>query len=192
MTNPRVASTVTVTFLTSVASLGLYTYIGVLVQQLARSHVATPYLWVWGIGGMAGSLFVGPLIDWARRPGVLMAGILATLAFSLFALPGSLHIPFLCFLPFTVWGAMGWASQAPQQHVLLRLQPHNGSASMALNSSANYLGSAVGSAIAGLLMSSGLPTSHLPIVAGCVVSVACLGQVRIVSLSNRQITKLGY
>jgi hypothetical protein len=42
---------------------------------------------------------------------------------------------------------MGWFSQAQQQHELLRLQPNHGAAVVALNSPANYLGSAIGSAL---------------------------------------------
>ncbi|HZH62119.1 MAG TPA: hypothetical protein VEY70_21650 [Metabacillus sp.] len=42
---------------------------------------------------------------------------------------------------------MGWASLAPQQHALLISQPRHGKAAVALNSSANYLGSAVGSTL---------------------------------------------
>ncbi|MEK4179226.1 hypothetical protein NSQ61_06455 [Aeribacillus sp. FSL K6-1121] len=44
---------------------------------------------------------------------------------------------------------MGWASQAPQQHERLRYQPEHDAAVVALNSSANYLGSAVGSSLGG-------------------------------------------
>nr|WP_295973610.1 hypothetical protein [uncultured Bacillus sp.] len=46
------------------------------------------------------------------------------------------------------YGAKGWASQ----HVLLRLQPNHGAATVALNSSAHYLGSAIGSSLGGIVM----------------------------------------
>ncbi|MGG3772419.1 MFS transporter [Heyndrickxia faecalis] len=145
LANGRVTATVGITFVTGIASLGLYTYIAPILQNLDGIHSVTPYLWAWGIGGVVGSLFIGTLIDRIGRPGWIMGGILILLALAMFSLPLSLGIPILMFLPFFIWGAMGWASLAPQQHVLLELQPKHGPAVVALNSSANYLGSSVGS-----------------------------------------------
>lgn len=81
---------------------------------------------------------------------------------------------------------MGWASQAPQQHALLRLQPNHGAAVVALNSSANYLGSAIGSALGGMVMLAGLAPSRLPFAAGCLVLVTLLGQWGIVSSKRKR------
>ncbi|GLH62668.1 MFS transporter [Parageobacillus sp. G301] len=149
MTNGRVAAIVGITFMTSIASLGLYTYIATILDNLADIPIVTPYLWAWGIGGVVGSFSIGTLIDRMGRPDLLMAGILAIMALAMFSLPLVLSFSILSFLPFILWGAMGWASQAPQQHELLRLQPDHGAAVVALNSSANYLGSAIGSTLGG-------------------------------------------
>ncbi|BDG47288.1 MFS transporter [Parageobacillus sp. KH3-4] len=181
MTNGRVAAIVGITFMTSVASLGLYTYIATILDNLAGIPIITPYLWAWGIGGVFGSFSIGTLIDRTGRPDLLMAGILAIMALAMFSLPFTLSFPMLSFLPFILWGAMGWASQAPQQHELFRLQPNHGAAVVALNSSANYLGSAIGSALGGMVMLAGLSPSRLPFAAGCLILVALLGQWRIVS-----------
>jgi predicted MFS family arabinose efflux permease len=180
MTNGRVSATVGITFVTSVASLGLYTYVASILQHLAGIHIITPYLWAWGIGGVVGSLTIGTLIDRTGHPGVIMAGILGILALAMFGLPLGLKLPIVAFLPFVLWGAMGWASQAPQQHVLLRLQPKHGAVAVALNSSANYLGSAVGSALGGIAMLAGLAPSELPYVTGCLVLAALVGQLAVV------------
>jgi predicted MFS family arabinose efflux permease len=77
MTNGRVSATVGITFMTSVASLGLYTYIASILHNMADIHIITPNLWAWGIGGVIGSFSIGTLIDRTGRPGLLMAGILA-------------------------------------------------------------------------------------------------------------------
>lgn len=138
-----------------------------------------------GIGGVVGSLFIGTLIDRIGRPGWIMGGILILLALAMFSLPLSLGIPILMFLPFFIWGAMGWASLAPQQHVLLELQPKHGPAVVALNSSANYLGSSVGSALGGVVMVAGLTPSQLPFAAGCLVLVALLRQLVILSTKRK-------
>jgi predicted MFS family arabinose efflux permease len=181
MTNGRVAAIVGITFMTSIASLGLYTYIATILDNLADIPIVTPYLWAWGIGGVVGSFSIGTLIDRTGRPDLLMAGILA-----MFSLPFVLPFSILSFLPFILWGAMGWASQAPQQHALLRLQPHHGAAVVALNSSANYLGSAIGSALGGMVMLAGLAPSQLPFAAGCLVLVTLLGQWGIVSSKRKR------
>jgi len=181
MTNGRVAAIVGITFMTSVASLGLYTYIATILNNLADIPSVTPYLWAWGIGGTVGSFSIGTLIDRTGRPDLLMAGILAIMALAMFSLPFVLPLSILSFLPFILWGAMGWGSQAPQQHELLRLQPNHGAAVVALNSSANYLGSAIGSALGGIVMLAGLAPSRLPFAAGCLVLVTLLGQWAVVS-----------
>ncbi|MBR7796333.1 MFS transporter [Agaribacter marinus] len=170
MTNGRVAATVGITFVAALASLGLYTYIAPILQDLQEIHQVTPYLWAWGIGGVIGNLSIGTLIDRIGRPSWIIGGILALLTLAMFSLPLVLGIPFLAFLPFMVWGAMGWASLAPQQHVLLQLQPEHGSSVVVLNSSANYLGGSMGSALGGIVMVGGLTPSYLPIASGCIVS----------------------
>lgn len=185
LTNKRIAEVTGITLLTSVASLGLYTYIASILHSLADIHHITPYLWAWGIGGAIGSFSIGSLIDRTGRPGWLMAGILAIMAFAMFSLPLGLKFPILGFLPFVLWGGMGWASQAPQQHVLLHLQPDHSAATVALNSSANYLGSAIGSALGGMMMLAGLAPSHLPFAAGCLVLVTLLGQLLVVIRKTR-------
>jgi predicted MFS family arabinose efflux permease len=103
------------------------------------------------------------------------------MAFAMFSIPLGIKFPLLAYLPFVLWGAMGRASQAPQQHVLLHLQPRHGAATVALNSSPNYLGSAIGSALGGIAMLAGLAPSQLPFAAGCLVLVTLLGQLVIVS-----------
>ena len=55
-------------------------------------------------------------------------------------------------VPFLIWGAMGWATQAPQQHILIKQHQDYGSTAVALNSSINYLGSSIGSALYGSLL----------------------------------------
>ncbi|MBJ6362618.1 MFS transporter [Paenibacillus sp. GCM10012307] len=187
MANGRVAAIVGITFLTSVASLGLYTYVSSILQELAGIQNITAYLWAWGIGGVVGSLFIGSLIDRTKKPGILMAGILTIMAIAMFSLPFSLHYALLGFIPFFLWGVTGWASQAPQQHTLLQLQPQQGASAVALNSSANYLGSSVGASLGGAVLLIGITPSQLPYLAGVVVAAALIGQGLL--LSRRKVEK---
>ncbi|MDE9485441.1 MFS transporter [Xenorhabdus bovienii] len=157
----RVTITVLITFFASIASLGLYTYLSPLLQDINDSSNLTMYLWAWGLGGLFGSLSIGYLIDYFKKPKILMAFILIILMISVMCIPIMINLSFIKYLPFFIWGAMGWASGAPQQHILLSYQPKHGSAAIALNSSINYLGSSVGAIIGGVVISLGMGTMVL-------------------------------
>ncbi|MBM7713390.1 putative MFS family arabinose efflux permease [Bacillus thermophilus] len=176
MTNKNVLAIIGITFLASIASLGLYTYIASVLKNLEGIHSITPYLWAWALGGVIGSLSIGNFIDRTGRPALLMVGILAILSVGMFSLPYALAFPIFAYFPIFIWGAMGWASVAPQQHALLHTQPRHGKVAVALNSSANYLGGAIGAALGGMAMAQGLSSSHLPFAAGFLVFIALLGQ----------------
>ncbi len=157
----RVTITVCITFFASVASLGLYTYLSPLLEEMTGSSNLTLYLWAWGFGGLFGSLMIGYIIDYFGKPKSLVTIILFTLILSIICIPLMINLPILKYLPFFVWGAMGWACQAPQQHILLSYQPNNGSSAVALNSSVNYLGSAIGASLGGIVVSIQIGTITL-------------------------------
>ncbi|MBG9452629.1 MFS transporter [Lysinibacillus sphaericus] len=157
----RVTITVCITFFASVASLGLYTYLSPLLEEMTSSSNLTIYLWAWGFGGLVGSIMIGYIIDYYGRPKILVSIILFSLTLAIICIPLMLKLPILRCLPFFVWGAMGWACQAPQQHILLSYQPNNGSSAVALNSSINYLGSAIGASLGGIVLSLQLGTITL-------------------------------
>jgi predicted MFS family arabinose efflux permease len=157
----RVTLTVSITLFASISSLGLYTYISPLLGQLASINDITVFLWSWGIGGLVGSLSIGYIIDYYKKPKVIAFGILFILTISIICIPLLIDVPFVKYIPFFVWGAMGWAAQAPQQHILLSYQPTQGGAAVALNSSINYLGSALGATLGGLLLSFHIGSMYL-------------------------------
>jgi predicted MFS family arabinose efflux permease len=192
LTHRRVAATVGVTFLTAVGSLGLYTYASPVLQTLAGVDDVTPYLWFWGLGGLIGSFGVGTLIDRTKRPAVLLTTILAVLTVALLSVPAAVQHGLAGFIPFLVWGAMGWSSLAPQQHALLVLQPKHGPAAVALNSSCNYLGSAVGTILGGLLIAAGASPGMMPYCAAAFVLVALAAQLSMrISVSRRRAVSSG-
>lgn len=151
----KVTITVFITFFASISSLGLYTYLSPLIKEVAESGNLVVYLWAWGFGGLFGSLIIGYLIDYFKKPKTLVTVILLILTLSIICIPLMINLPLLRYLPFFVWGAMGWASQAPQQHILMSYQPNNGSSAVALNSSLNYLGSSVGATLGGIVLGFG-------------------------------------
>ncbi|MER7989595.1 MFS transporter [Streptomyces noursei] len=168
-----VAPVVTVSFLAAVASLGLYTYLAPVLAAAGGVHEVTPYLWAWGAGGVLGSVLSGPLVDRTGRVRMLAGGILLVVAVSQALLPtlAAVALPG-AVVALLAWGAAGWAFQVPQQHRLLRASAQRGTVALALNNSALYLGSAVGSALGGLALAAGVAPDALPWAAAGVAALA--------------------
>jgi len=176
----RVLVILLVSLLAAVASLGMYTFIAPLLaatdQGLDRS--VTPYLWVWGVGGVLGSFLIGPLVDRIRGP-VLTLWIMLILAAALLLLPATAKMgAWLVMLPIAAWGAVGWALQVPQNNELIKARERQGDGNLAvaLNESALYLGSAIGAALGGLLLLQQWPATALAIGAGAVAVLGVLAQ----------------
>ena len=152
----RVLLILLVSLLAAVASLGMYTFIAPLLAWSAHGAAvsSTPFLWAWGVGGIAGSVLVGPWADKVAAP-KLTAFILLLLALALCALPlAAGWSAWLMLAPIALWGAAGWALQVPQNQQLLavRARQGDGNLAIALNESALYLGSAIGAATGGVLL----------------------------------------
>lgn len=173
LARPGIAAVVVVTFLQGVASLGSYTYLQPILAAGGHTGNLTPYLWVWGIGGVCGSLLSGVVADRLGRPAVLSGVLLGLLGLALAVLPGAGALPGLVLLPLAVWGATGWGFVVPQQHRLIRADAPGGAA-VALNSSATYLGSSVGAALGGAALAAGLGAGRLPLLAALVALAGLL------------------
>lgn len=152
ITRPENLLTVTVTLLTGVASLGLYTYLTVVLSGGALAAHQSIAIWVWGLGGAVGALGIGLLAD-RHDPLRLSAVILGGLTCALLGMTQG-QVPVLVVVSLFVWGLCGWASLAPQQQVLLQANPADGATAVAANASANYLGSALGAAAGSLLVAA--------------------------------------
>jgi len=150
--HPHIIRIMTVTVCAAIASLGLYTYLSKIVEQYQSIYSLTTYLMMWGIGGLIGSFSIGFIIDRFKFTNLIVLSIMILLLFSFILLPISIHTPIASCLPFLLWGAMGWATQAPQQHILIKNYKSYGETAVALNSSVNYLESSIGSALCGSLL----------------------------------------
>lgn len=170
-----------VSLLAAIASLGMYTFIAPLMTDPAYGAVSsvTPYLWVWGIGGVLGSFLIGPLVDRVKGPTLTFA-IMLILCVSLLVLPLAAAISsWLVMLPIALWGAVGWALQVPQNNelILARQAQGDGNLAIALNESALYLGSAIGAAAGGFVLLLQMPTWTLAASAGAVAALGALLQI---------------
>src|SRR5262249_27056872 len=157
-------------------SLGLYTY----VASMAHGSV-TWLLWAWGIGGLIGSSAVGRFVDGTGRPREVFAVVLVLLITAMLALPLLWSVPPAVHLAFVLWGAAGWATGTPQQHVLLSVQPQAAATVVALNGSALCLGSALGAMLGGLALTNGLAAGYLPFAAAAAVALALLAQLGLIA-----------
>ncbi|MCG8710451.1 MFS transporter [Brenneria goodwinii] len=180
LTDIHVVIILLVSLLAAVASLGMYTFISPLLSdpEYGAIHSVTPYLWVWGIGGVVGSFLIGPLVDHFQGP-VLSLVIMIILAISLLLLPPTASSgTWLVMIPIAVWGAVGWALQVPQNNELIkaREQQGDGNLAVALNESALYLGSAIGAAMGGILLLQDFSPWVLATTAGVIAAVGAIIQ----------------
>ena len=176
----QVLAILLVSLLAAIASLGMYTFVAPLLAWSAHGEAlsVTPFLWAWGVGGIAGSVLVGPLADRLAAPTLTLC-ILLLLAPALGALPlAAGWSAWLMLAPVVLWGAAGWALQVPQNQQLLavRTAQGDGNLAIALNESALYLGSAIGAAAGGVLLLLDWPAWSLALGAAAVAGLAALLQ----------------
>jgi predicted MFS family arabinose efflux permease len=179
LSDRSVLAVIGVTFVTAAGSLGLFTFASPLMEGAAGTVAQA--LWVWGIGGIVGGYSIGYVVDSTRKPRLVMAFVMATLITTIITIPSLSSIPYICLLPFFVWGLAGWATVTPQQHTLFGLQREHQTVLAALNGSALAIGGALGSSLAALLLSQGFDVHHLPYAAGLLIFLALLGQATLIA-----------
>jgi predicted MFS family arabinose efflux permease len=167
LTDRRVAAVGVVMALVAATSVGLYTYIAPLLAATLHVSHLTGYLWVWGLGGLVGSLTVGRLVDVWPDTRALVTLIIAVLGAALLLFATVAHDTVVALVLLFCWGAAGWGSLAPQQHRMLALPGAGGPVAVSLNSSALYLGSATGAGIGGALL-GGVSVTTLAMAYGAV------------------------
>lgn len=165
-------ATLGVTLCTGIASLGLYTYLAEIASGRKMAGFTHGFIWLWGLGGMVGALLIGRMIDRYLPPwrATIAAIFLMAFGFGLVGWGPFIAVAMGCFL----WGVAGWASVTPQQHALVTHNGKHAAASIAWNSSANYLGSAIGAALGSLALGLHVPIFCLPAGALVFASIALL------------------
>lgn len=178
---PENLFTVLVTLFVGIASLGLYTYVSVLLEKSHFSEISG--IWMWGLGGALGAFGIGRVLDQWGKPRKLTGLILGSLVFVYSLLLIFLSVPGVVGVCLFAWGMLGWASLAPQQHTLLSTNEQDGATAVAANASANYLGAAIGSALGAIVSQS--PTGLL---VGALTAVA-MGAVCHMTASKLSVAK---
>ncbi|GAA1702218.1 MFS transporter [Fodinicola feengrottensis] len=159
LTDRRVLPILAVTALAAGASIGSYTYLGPLLASTAGVTDLSGYLWLWGLGGLAGSFAIGTLVDRWPNTRLLVTVIVGVLGVLLVSLPAVARGPAGIAVLLVIWGAVGWSQTTPQQHRILALRTDDGPVAMSLNSSALYLGNSLGTAAGGLLLAGAGPAA---------------------------------
>jgi predicted MFS family arabinose efflux permease len=202
--SPELVGTLGVTLLTMAASSVLYTYLGVLVDGTVGTGGIGLVMAAFGIGGLVGTWCGGSVADrWGSRASVLVATVALAVVGPMISAADTVTAVALA----VGWGVASWGIVPAQQHRLLGLGPTVGPSpasvvptrvlrinaaaeqggdpqviSLALNSSAIHLGSALGALLGGIVLDMGAADRLWW------VSVVCCGAV---PLLQNQITRKG-
>lgn len=183
----KIMRVIGITGFISMASLGLYSYVAAI--QLGAPHSLATIIFIWGFGGFIGSLVVGFFIDLTKKPQVIMACIVLGLILTFIALPFIKNFSYLGLIPFFMWGALGWAITTPQQHILSTLRENQGTILAALNASAIGLGSALGTAMGGIIIAFEFQEIDLPFLAAALLIIVFLCQLMFIKNANKELKR---
>lgn len=147
--------------LTVAGTFTVYTYLGVFVVGAVGlgPQALAPLLLGFGLAGAVGTRLSGSAADrWGARPTVIAGGGLALLAYVILSFSAALRPTqaLLVMLPaILLWGLASWGMMTAQQVRLVAMAPSLASVSLSMNSSAIYLGSAIGAAAGALVVAGG-------------------------------------
>jgi len=175
LAHPTMLRVVSVTAIHASAQFVLFSYLVVAYQESIGASVllVTAMLSLTGLAGFVGNLIAGRIADRLGPPRLIHVCLLQmAVAFALWILVYQVS-DYAVQLALTVlaailWGAGNFSANSMQQVRLVNLAPPLAAVSVALNTSAIYLGQFVGAAIGGFVLSHALsspPSEALPWVA---------------------------
>lgn len=150
LTDRIMLAVIAVTAIQVAAQFTILSYVVPAMKALVEVTPAaiSALLAAFGIAGVLGNAFAGRLIDRFGAAAVVTGGILAMLAGHL-VWPWSTGEPALLALALLVWGLGCFAANSAQQARLAGMSPALAPVSIAMNTSALYLGQAAGAALGG-------------------------------------------
>ncbi|SIQ00426.1 MFS transporter [Pseudacidovorax sp. RU35E] len=160
--HPVLMAVVAITLLQAAGQFVLFSYFGpLLVQQFQASPAQLSMIWLWlGLCGVVGNLLATRYMDKLGSGGMAMVAM-ALISLSLLVWPLGLAGGWAALTALLLpWGLGCFAANSSQQARLVALAPGLATASIALNSSAMYLGQAAGAATGGWLLARG-PSSWM-------------------------------
>jgi predicted MFS family arabinose efflux permease len=159
---PDILGVLVTSVLTVAGTFTVYTYLGVFIAGVAGlgPHGLAPVLLLgFGLASAVGTQLGGSAADrWGARSTAILNGGLVLLAYLSFSLSAALTPAraILVLLPaILLWGLASWGLITAQQARLVALAPALAPVSLSMNSSAIYLGSAMGAAVGALVIADG-------------------------------------
>ncbi|MFI0451405.1 MFS transporter [Actinomadura sp. 6N118] len=147
----KVLTILVVTLLVMAGHYTVYTYIGAVTADATNGsfpQAPTMILFVWGAGVFGGNLIAGHLADKLPALGVAVAALVAsTVLLAISPLMVS-HLIVACVWA-AIWGTTDGMASVVQQHRLVLIAPASAPVLLGLNSSAIYLGVAMGGGLGG-------------------------------------------
>ena len=127
-------------------------------------------LFAYGVAGIVGNVFAGPLTDRAgsRRFAIVTIGIQVVLLLTLPLLDGGFAGTAVLFV---IWGITAFASGVPLQHRLVEIDPANAGISLSWWASATYLGIAIAPLLGAAVL--GVSPQLVPVV-GALLALAAI------------------
>jgi predicted MFS family arabinose efflux permease len=147
--------------LTVAGTFTVYTYLSVFIAGVGGlgPRALAPVLLGFGLASAVGTQLSGGAADrWGARSIVIVGGGLTLLAYLAFSLSAALEPAraMLVLLPaILIWGFASWGLITAQQARLVALAPTLAPISLSMNSSAIYLGSAMGAAAGAVVIGNG-------------------------------------
>lgn len=151
---PDVLAILMLTVLVLIGAFAVNTYFGAYLETvfgISPQGVAVT-LFVFGLAAAVGNTVGGHVADrWDKRRFLILATVMMVIAFTALTFlagfaPASWALAgVVCAI--TLWALFGWSLPAVQQVRLLSIDPHLAPVTLSLNSSAIYLGAAIGAAL---------------------------------------------
>ncbi|MFD0771380.1 MFS transporter [Bacillus sp. CGMCC 1.60114] len=160
-----------ITMILSCCSLGLYTYLDLIIASYGFGK-SVIFIWMWGIGGIGGSFIIGYIIDFYKKPKIILIYLMVIMFSSLIFMGISQQIAILVAICLILWGATGWAALATQQKTLVEMSPEHATISIALLSSINYFAGSMGTLANGIFLEKGVNPTTLPYFTGGILVIA--------------------
>ncbi|MGF9965722.1 MFS transporter [Bacillus rhizoplanae] len=160
-----------ITMILSFCSLGLYTYLDLIIASYGFEK-SVIFIWMWGIGGIGGSFIIGYIIDFYKKPQIILIYLMVIMFSSLIFMGISQQIAILVAICLILWGATGWAALATQQKTLVEMSPEHATISIALLSSINYFAGSIGTLANGIFLEKGVNPVTLPYFTGGILVIA--------------------
>ncbi|EIC86240.1 MFS transporter [Serratia sp. M24T3] len=186
LVRPVVLRSLSTTVLGAGAMFTLYTYITPILEQLthASGEFVTAMLMLIGVGFTLGNFISGKLVD--RSVDGTLVLFFSLLAVSMFVLPFSATSHIGAAISLVLWGMMSFGLISPLQMRVMDAAHEAPGMASSVNIGAFNLGNALGAALGGAVISSGLNFAWIP-PAGAVL--ALLGLVLVVASrsANREL-----